>query len=199
MALTLTNTLVLLITGGDYATVRGLDDLPGEGALYSTLLVVNLIRFYHGNMRHLDVVYLAHPESDAPPDVKPQRGNLGLDFFVIFGQSVLFAVTSFYASGRQEFILLFIILLFVDIVWIVSAQQQAADERAFTHQRRWMLNNLCALVGLLLVYAGVPGDDRLVYLYVAGGIIAVNTILDFAFSWHFYFPRAPLRAGLSPQ
>jgi hypothetical protein len=194
MALTMTNTLVFLIAGDEYPDARGLTHVSAETAAYSALLIANIIRFYHGNVRHMDAVYGTTVTATADASaVKPARGNLGLDFFVIFGQSILFGVTSFYADVRPEFIVLFIALLFFDILWTVAAQQQqqtAAGEDFFTHQRNWLINNLVALVALLFLYAFYSGQDETVFLHVGAGVIALNTIADFVINWRFYFPTA---------
>jgi hypothetical protein len=102
-ALTLTNTLVLLVTERTYDHIKELSTLEASSWVYSLLLIVTLIRFYHGNIRHLDDAYwLSYTSFDFLRASTPP-GGLGIDFVVVFGQSILLAVTSFYAGPRPEF------------------------------------------------------------------------------------------------
>lgn len=188
MALTMTNTLVLLLTGGGYAQPRDLGDLPAETTIFSGLLILTIFRFYHGNVRHLDSVYGGEEQSSRVIQPAP-RGGLGVDFFVILAQSILFAVMSFYAGHPEQLLILFTILLASDVIWTLVVQEPSEDDDGFSHQRRWMLNNVSALVALLAVYAIVGGGHRTDFLVYAGAtIMLVNAVLDFAISWRFYFP-----------
>jgi len=188
MALTMTNTLVLLLTGGNYSETRNLDDLPREATIFSGLLILTIFRFYHGNIRHLDSVYGQKEHSS--PIVKPAPwGGLGVDFFVILAQSILFAVMSFYAGSPEQLLMLFIILLASDVTWVLVVQQPSEDREGFSHQRRWMLNNVLALIAILAIYAIAGGAHRTDFLVYAGAtIMLLNAIFDFAINWGFYFP-----------
>lgn len=195
MALTTTNTLILLLTSGNYSSVRNLGDLPAKETLFSALIILTIFRFYHGNIRHLDSVYgerekLEHVVKPAP------RGGVGIDFFVILTQSILFAVMSFYASNPEQVLVLFIVLLASDVTWVLVVQQPSADHAGFTHQRRWMLNNFLALVGILAAYAiagGVHHNNKLVYAGAA--IMLANAVFDFIINWNFYFPAVNQKAS----
>jgi nucleoside 2-deoxyribosyltransferase len=191
MALATTNTLILLLTNGNYSSVRSLGDLPAEETIFSGLIILTIFRFYHGNIRHLDSVYaqrekMSHAVKPAP------RGGVGIDFFVVLTQSILFAVMSFYASHPEQLLVLFIILLAFDVTWVLVVQQPSADYAGFAHQRRWMLNNFLALLvlGVILAVYAVPGvahhDATLVY--AGGAVMLANAILDFIINWSFYFP-----------
>ncbi|MGE5282390.1 MAG: nucleoside 2-deoxyribosyltransferase [Chloroflexota bacterium] len=188
MALTVTNTLVLLLTGGHYSEVKSLGDLPFKTTLFSTLLIVTILRFYHGNARHLDSVY--GPKELSTSAMKPAPwGGLGIDFFVILAQSILFAVMSFYAAAPEELLILFTVLLASDVLWVLVVQQPSEDRAGFSHQRRWMLNNIVALFVLLGIYlAGGRGNVSDATLYAGGTVMLLNSVFDFVISWTFYFP-----------
>lgn len=188
MALTMTNTLVLLLTGGHYSEVRALGDLPPEATVFSGLLIFTIFRFYHGNIRHLDSVYGRKELSN--PTLKPAPwGGLGVDFFVILAQSILFAVMSFYANHPEQLLMLFIALLASDVTWALVVQQPSEDHSGFSHQRRWMLNNVVALIAILAVYAISGGAHRTDFLVYAGATVMLfNAVFDFVISWSFYFP-----------
>ena len=128
MALTMTNTLVLLLTGGHYAGTRNLGDLPIQETIFSGLLILTIFRFYHGNIRHLDSVY--GQEEQVKRLVKPAPwGGLGVDFFVILAQSILFAVMSFYADSPNELLMLFTILLASDVIWVLVVRRPSGVAR----------------------------------------------------------------------
>ncbi len=198
MALTMTNTLVLLLTKGKYAEVRSLGDLPLQESVYSALVILTIFRFYHGNIRHLDSVYgrrevRGHQVKPAP------RGGLGIDFFVIFTQSILFAVMSFYSGRPDELLVLFTILLASDVVWVLLVQQPSHDHAGFSHQRNWTLSNVLALLAILAIYAisgGVSLTGSLVY--VGAFVILANAVFDFIINWTFYFPPRQKNKKASP-
>jgi hypothetical protein len=187
MALTMTNTLVLLLSGGGYGRPRDLGDLPAEATIFSGLLILTIFRFYHGNVRHLDSVYSGEEKPGYVIQPAP-RGGLGVDFFVILAQSILFAAMSFYASRPEQLMALFAILLASDVIWTLVVQEPSEDHRGFSHQRRWMLNNVSALLALLAVYAIVGGDRTDFLVYAGAAIMLINAMLDFTISWRFYFP-----------
>lgn len=194
MALTMTNTLVLLLTGGDYSFTRDLADIPAETAIFSGLLILNIFRFYHGNIRHLDSVY--GWEEHRGPIIRPEpRGGLGVDFFVILAQSILFAVMSFYASHPTELLALFTVLLISDVIWTLVVQQPGEDEAWFSHQKRWMLNNFLTLMAILVVYAIVGGHRTDGLIYAGGAAMLLNAVFDFGISWKFYFPPKVVAEG----
>jgi len=195
MGLALTNCVLVLITRGEYTHVEDLSVLPVSSALYSLVLIVNIVRFYHGNLRHMETLYgrtaqkvraSVHGHGRAP------FGGLGIDFVVVFMQSIIFAVMSFYATGhngpRREFLLLFMVLMAFDLVWNIMTQQAMNDAKELRHQRRWILNNLVAVVAILVLYLKFKQHQEVVYLDIGAGVLATNTIVDFVISWGFYFP-----------
>lgn len=190
--LTLTNTLLVLITGGHYSQVIPIGELPAESVVLAVVLMANVVRFYHGNIRHLDAAYGSESAARAASGrhVEP-RGGLGLDFFIIFTQSLLFSVASFYINSPSTYIPLFIVLLAFDVIWTVYSQQANGDLAA-SPQRMWLLNNLVAGAILVVLYLGVykSHPDRLWAQDAAIAVVAATTVIDFALNWRFYFPRS---------
>lgn len=189
--LTLTNTLLILITGGHYSNVTPLNKVPLVNVAFSVVLIANIVRFYHGNIRHLDSAYGSESAARAASGRHaPPRGGLGVDFFVVFVQSLIFAVASFYAGRHSEFVSLFIVLLIFDIFWSIYAQQSAGGTATSgAPQREWLLNNLGAVIFLVvfyLIHRAHPAESW--SLDVALGGLAITTIVDFVLSWGFYFP-----------
>jgi hypothetical protein len=171
-SLALTNTLVVLITGARYSQVITLAHLRGGEICFAFVLLVNIIRFYHGNMgifRGVD-----------------GRAPLASDFVVIFLQTVIFSVTSFYVYSHADFIALFIVLLALDTAWLywIRRSEAAADALGV-----WVGNNLVAIVLMsgLYLYAQL-GSSASLALYAALTILAGNTLYDLIKTRAFYFP-----------
>jgi nucleoside 2-deoxyribosyltransferase len=189
--LTLTNTLLILITGGHYSHVIPLGKLGVANVIFAVVLMANIVRFYHGNVRHLDAAYGVESIARAASGrhVEP-RGGMGLDFFIIFTQSLLFSITSFYILSHSSYMMLFTVLLAFDVVWTVYSQQGDGTFSA-SPQRMWLLNNIVALMVIvvfyLVVYTRNPTQSWA--LYTALGVIAATTVVDFGLNWSFYFPR----------
>ncbi len=187
--LTLTNTLLVLISGGHYSRIIPLGKLGAENIIFAVVLMANIVRFYHGNIRHLDAAYGSESVARAASGrhVEP-RGGLGLDFFIIFTQSLLFSVTSFYINSPPAYISLFIILLGFDVLWTVYSQTDG--DLTASPQRMWLLNNLVALTILIVLYLVYKAHaGRGWALDIAVGVLAVTTVVDFVLNWRFYFPR----------
>lgn len=157
---------------------------PWMFALF-TVLILNVVRFYHGNMRLLDDSYL-----DADRVV---RRNIVVDFVVIFTTSVLFAAMGAFLNRADLFYTCFLSILVIDIIWaLLALASNNQDELQI--QQRWLLNNLVFTVFVVLAtlgsfqYPGVMTPD------VTAGIVLVclmlNTLIDFFVSRNFYFPSA---------
>ena len=198
MGLALTNCVMVLITRGHYTSVTALSALPLSSVLYSLVLIINIVRFYHGNLRHMDTLYghsarkvmsSSHGHGPAP------LGGLGIDFMVVFLQSILFAVISFYTSPRREFLLLFMILLAFDLVWNIVTQQVARDAKDMAHQKRWMLNNVVGVIVMLVMYLEYKQHHQELFLNYGAAALAVNTLIDFVLNWKFYFPATGASTG----
>jgi hypothetical protein len=196
--LALTNTLLVLVTGGRYAEVIPLTKIPIANVAFAVVLMANIVRFYLGNVRHLDTTYraqgVARPTSGRYPE--PRLG-LGVDFCVIFIQSSLFALMSFYVGSHSEYLSLILVLLVLDILWTVYSQKTmdrdegAVGTRDMGPQRLWLLNNLMACVGLVAFFQFHRSHPTQAWpLSAALAALAASTVTDFAVSWKFYFPAS---------
>lgn len=192
----ITNTVVRYITVGTYTDMRNLTEIYSWDTVFFIILLFNIIRFYHGNMRHLDDTYLLGPTGELPKDFKQVKHSyMGVDFFVILLQSIIFTVLSFLLEKPLQFSIIFAVLLSIDALWYFVVHQQAPDSSVFAHQKKWALNNIGALMGLVIVFfysIGGSGIDTN-YIYAAlAVIIMTNTVIDFRISWYFYFPPGNL-------
>jgi hypothetical protein len=199
MGLALTNTVVALVTGGHYDAIHRLAQLPVVSVLYSIVLVATIVRFYHGNLRHFEHVhgYVAVEDRYARSE-SSLDASLGVDFIVILVESMLFAVGSFYARRAPDFLLLILVLLVIDISWFVVNLRETGARDAVEHQRRWLFNNFLAFVAIGFCYFAAEVTHLKLYVDVGAAAVAVNTLIDFAISWDFYFPRLGRASGVAP-
>ena len=188
--LTITNAILQLMTTTSTATASGLGTISFQTLLLFILLVMNVIRFYHGNMRHLDTTYTAEWGKGSSGDLKLSGGRkTAIDFFVIFSQSLVFAFISFLLRVPLDFFALFVALLVADVVWFLGVYQFTSDRKAFDHQKQWTLNNTISVFALLIAISSGAVLDPIVHVYLLWGILVLNTLIDFTVSWDFYFPK----------
>ncbi len=180
--ITITNCVVIFLTNGDYTKIRDYTNLSLNSFLYFFLILANVIRFYHGNMRLLDEVY--------KPNMLTKQRNLGADFFVIFGQSILYAAMSFYINKEVEFFGIFTILLFSDVVWFVFTVVDSLgrfDEAGIIRQRNWAINNITFCVLLFISFFFISSLQNII-LYIQFSLVIVNTLISYYLNWHYFFP-----------
>lgn len=181
-SLALTNTLIVLITGARYSRVIALTHLEVGAICFAFVLFVNIIRFYHGNIRVLK-------QFDGGGQSQSPKPGLAGDFAVIFLQTVIFSVTSFYIYSHADFVALFIALLGVDSVWLYWIRRTEGTDQALGV---WAANNLLAIVAMSAFYAYAQlstGEDWA--LYAALVVLAFNTTYDLVKTKNFYFPDKP--------
>jgi hypothetical protein len=185
--LTITNTFLVLITAGHYSEIRTPGSLGVSNVAAAGVLMLNIVPFYHGNMRHIDAIYGAESVavSAASTPAKPP-GGLGVDFLVILAQSLLLSLASFYVQSHVEYVFLFIVLLLSDVVWTFFSPQQSD---ASANEPTWLRTNLVTAIGLGVLYVihrGHSGSEWL--LDGALVLLAVRAVVDFADNWSIYFP-----------
>ena len=186
--LAITNSIVRLLVANNAAS---LDNVSIEALVLFLLFTLNVIRFHHGNVRHLDTTYSATP-GKAVVSQKPVQsaGRTALDFSVIYSESVLFALLSFLIGKPTEFYPVFTVLLGIDVLWYLCVHTMVTDRRVFVHQKKWALNNVLTLFALVITFIISGRMGPIMYFCVGITCVIANTIVDFAISWQFYFPRA---------
>ena len=114
---------------------------------------------------------------------------MGLDFFIIFSQSLLFSLASFYINAPNTYIPIFIVLLAFDVIWTVYSRRPDGDMAA-SPQRMWLLNNLVAGTVLIVLFLAIykVHDERVWARDAALVVLAATTVIDFSLNWRFYFP-----------
>lgn len=158
---------------------------PGELGLF-LILVLSIIRFYHGNMRLLDDSYLDHLEGGST------ERNIILDFSVILVTSIAFAAMGAFIDQPVFFFSCFAMILIMDGLWGVLCIS-ANNIDAIPIQRHWMGNNFVCGSTILIIF-NVSLSHPLLFRGVSPTLIIAacalgSTFYDFAVSWRFYFPR----------
>jgi hypothetical protein len=164
--------------------------LPGSdrvararGFELAAALVVTLIPFYHGALRHLDDVYGPGSGSAA------HSFSVLIDFLLLFVESCAFLALSVSIKQPWTFAWLFLALLALDVLWayltttfLAARPQQAAPTTWLKVNLGFGLTLLAILVSLSVGGWGSPG----VVAYVALLLATARTAVDYALSWKFY-------------
>jgi hypothetical protein len=183
MGLSVTNTLVVLIRGAPGSPITPLSDLTPQPSIFAAVLLFTIVRFYLGNVRHVDDFYVLGTVEGQPLDPKMRAaGRFVWDFAVLLVQALFFGVASFYIGRGAPFTLIMMMLLFVDIIWTVATQGVAP------HQRTWFINNLTHLTAITICYGfHVKYPHSAIPLYCGIGFLLTNGGVDFVKSRAFYF------------
>jgi hypothetical protein len=146
-------------------------------------LVVTAIPFYHGALRHLDVVYVEQR------DVRPRPFAVLVDFFLLFMESCVILALAASTTRPGYFAVFYATLLLVDVLWAIVATTVLVEGSSLKTQNAWLIINLCTLAGLASILvplwvADAASDSalRAVLLCFALG----RTTADYARSWRFY-------------
>lgn len=148
------------------------------------LIMINIVRFCYGNLRHLDESFLIKEEK-----IK------GIDYIFPLIECLIFCILSLYQSIPAYFFGLFTALLLVDCFWIFKnwAWERLSSEREFKHQRNWFINNIITsflLICLLIAYHLTSNSFRIYLIVAMLGMLYLNTFVDFLQNWEdLYFPK----------
>lgn len=146
------------------------------------LTVTNILRFQHGNWRHLDDRYFGGASEEGIV--------LSVDFLSMFATCILFAAMSYAIKDPKKFVIMFFTILIFDILWVLSSF--AIRGTRSIHLRKWLLLNFGCCMALVLIFVLSENSIWLEWpqwvVYGCLIIIAGNTIGDYILSWDFYFP-----------
>lgn len=167
--------------GGQVPLIKSLDPV-----LLLIALIVTMLPFYHGALRHLDVTYIER-------DARNLRSfALLADFVVLFVEGCLFLLIARQLGNPQWFALGLAALLAVDIAWGVVAHFEFTQPALDKPEWKWVQNNTAALFSIgCYATAGKLISGTWSGHWLAGGILSIaviRTIVDYARSWRFYYP-----------
>ena len=159
----------------------GLNRIDRAAWLFSVILTI--IPFHYGALRHVDDVYL-HRDPAIP---RPRQGALLLDFAFLFSEACSLYYLAHSVPSLSRFVPVYLTLLSLDVCWAISVSLVQEGSAAV---RRWMFINLVFGIGVL-VAASLGPLDGAVTRDVILGLVIVRTIVDYTVSWSFYFPTVP--------
>jgi hypothetical protein len=150
--------------------------------LLTSALLVTLVPFYHGTLRHLDAVYV----EARVPSVGPAA--VLIDFFVLFAQSCLFVGLAASTGHAVGFGWAYLSLLSIDIAWALITSTALATSRVSWAQLRWLRVNVATSIVLVLFltsasFASIAAD---VTAAAIAGVAMLRTVADYMVSWQFY-------------
>ncbi|QNN22925.1 hypothetical protein HED60_11810 [Planctomycetales bacterium ZRK34] len=155
-------------------------------------LIVLLVPFYHGALRHLDFTYSEKSSNQI------RAGALLIDFLILFAQACVFVIAAAFLGDVFAFSWTIVILLVTDSLWGLLAHF------AFTHRQdkglkpeiRWTIINLitAALMASLMLLLPLFGVDGWQGNSSTGIVLLIfvtcRTIIDYWWCWRFYYPIA---------
>lgn len=183
MGLSVTNTLVIIIRDTKDQPTAPLADINHLAIGFALVLLFTIVRFYLGNVRHIDDFYVLGTVDGRPinPGVNAAHSFVS-DFVVLLLEALLFSLASFYVVHAANFTTIVMALLMVDIVWAVAARGVAP------HQRFWFVNNLGHFLAIAVCYGlHLKYEESLVPFYFVIGLLFTNGAIDFVGNRAFYF------------
>lgn len=202
--LTITNSVIMLVANGKYEKISTLYEFSFQPLCLFLILLINIIRFYHGNVRLLDDSYLIKEKTylDTGNETKDDRLNyIHWDFIVILITGILFAFMSFYLHKYADFFSIFTFILIFDVAWYFFTNKDTRDPRIQKQRKYWAFNNIAHLLLFIPIvtieinnrFSSMSSSDTttiynrwsVLLLFILG---TTNAIADFYISWPFYFP-----------
>lgn len=211
-AVTFTIGITKFVTTDDIAKLRPISSITVFDAMSFGLLLIGLVRFYHGNVRFLDDNYVIGKRKGGL-DSDKRTNILWLDFLVGLIVALLFAILSFYIQDIAAFLLIYTIIIILDVVWLATTQfrisKVSEGEYHFirTGGFQWLKNNFYHLSVMILIYIvtlngiknifdvfGNIGDllkmkGENVFYFTLELILFSNAFFDFWNNRNLYFPK----------
>jgi len=171
---------------------------------FSLLLVINTIRFYHGNTRYLESRYVyMHPREIRPGATSSTPLGYAVDILSHIFQ-YLAIILSGYALGKGQGIygalISLVVLLVLDVLWSLLAKviQQRSDVVGRAAEdlpwrgavSSWLVINVVTaflLVTLIIIETHVGTKWTLWVDAVVLVVVAASVVTDYAINWKFYF------------
>jgi nucleoside 2-deoxyribosyltransferase len=180
-----------LLAGFNSAQPGPITSIPITRWVNFTLLLVGLLRFYHGNVSFLDQNYVLSSNRGGMPSDK-RRNFLAVDFVAVLIVALLFTALGFTLKSDDLFQKLYISIIGFDVLWLgLTARGLWGFSQGWfrinTSGNGWFWNNVIHLALVLAVPAilQLTGDQRYGVIAV---LLGTNAAFDFALSWPLYFP-----------
>jgi hypothetical protein len=156
--------------------------LRGRALVLLLALLVTLIPFYHGALRHLDELY-GHGSGRAAHSF-----SVLVDFLLLFLESCAFLALAVSITRPATFAWLFLALLALDVAWAYLTRYLVTPSEQAT-QETWLKVNLffgSVLLVILVVIFSAGWGSTAALAYVVFAVALTRTVADYALSWKFY-------------
>lgn len=151
------------------------------------VLLVTIIPFYHGAVRHL---YITYVEGGGSSRIK--SGALLADFVLLFIEGCLFVALAILLIDTVVFIYGYICLLVLDCVWGFLAKLAFTGAEAQAAEQKWAVINIVTVAAVFVLLAYVfeqgNGDFSIFAKMALFSIALLRTIADYSWCWRFYYP-----------
>ncbi|HNP36965.1 MAG TPA: hypothetical protein PKK10_14020 [Woeseiaceae bacterium] len=151
------------------------------------VLLVTIIPFYHGAVRHL---YITYVEGGGSSRIK--SGALLADFVLLFVEGCLFVALAILLVDPVVLVYGYISLLVLDSVWGFLAKLAFTGAAAQAAERKWAIINVVtvAVIFVLLAYVFEQGNGDFGFFAKMAifSIALLRTIADYSWCWSFYYP-----------
>jgi len=152
---------------------------------FATILVL-IVPFYHGAVRHLFATYVEDGGS-----TRITNGALLLDFFLLFMEGCLFVMIASLIENTLFMAWLIVSLLILDSVWGFLAKLAFTGAKAQNAEQIWSAINFVTaiLLILILIFASHVFEATAIAAQLGLlALVALRTVVDYWFCWTFYFP-----------
>lgn len=168
-------------------------DVNGDSASFNmdtawplAALLVTLVPFYHGAVRHLEQTYIEEKGR------KVRGGGLLADFLLLFIEGFIFVAVARMLVEPEAAAWGLVVLLAIDAVWGLAVWGLLYKERAPITELRWVEVNALAAPFIAVLILLPANSFTLPLVFVAFGL---RTVFDYAASWKMYFPPVEEEAG----
>jgi hypothetical protein len=161
--------------------------MPFKGWLWILAIVITVIPFNHGALRHMDNAYVYR----FPKDAKPKRAALPCDFAILFTEACILFFLSQQLDRNfdhfNRFVGAYVALLTVDIVWAAVVVHFLTED--FADIWAWPVINAVAIVIIALVLGAteqlIPQGNKVWWVLT---IAVLRSAVDYVWNADFYFP-----------
>jgi len=156
---------------------------------YFIAFLITLIPFYHGALRHLNIVYIEEKGKDV------RSGALLIDFSLLFLESCLIFGLSILLPNHYWFFITLLLLLLTDVLWtLIFLALSKKEKKLSLAELRWLIINsiviiLCLInIGVLVISKFPRSIFELEISIFTLFIFLIRTVFDYLLCWSFYFP-----------
>lgn len=148
-------------------------------------LVITLVPFYHGTLRHFESVYVEEPRRTGESE---RSGRLFLDFALLFVEGCLLLAAAKLVERPVAFTVTLSLVCLLDAIWGYTGLLISNQERASTTWARINTVASAAFAGLVWFRLAVEPESWVLPTLVLM-VSVIRTLVDYLTSWGFYFPK----------